>query len=341
MSSSHTELEKPSHWYVVGESTEFLSNQLYKRTIWNNEYVVWKTNESYYALDNHCSHRGASLSNGELVQQNIICPYHGYAFNSSGILCSVPGHTFKNSACQNIKSYQIQERHGWIYVNTQARVGEPEIPIFEEREANDPDFTTTFFNLPFTAYARILSENSLDVMHIAYVHSFGNKQVPSPIQEIPPKKQEDYPYHYKTQYVYTSGEQSIAKMFFNSHYLDVDNEFILPHTQIVRVHFNTYTSTIITFATPINYTHSHLYMKTHRSYWYKSNPDNVLDRLYNYIGDCITYQMMKDTAFQDREVIEKINPKYMKGNYNMKYDKLQNVYRTIYGKKYEKKYEKK
>jgi phenylpropionate dioxygenase-like ring-hydroxylating dioxygenase large terminal subunit len=324
--------ENHKNWYVIGEKRHFLSNKLYKKTVWNNDYVVWKNNDDFFAMDNHCSHRGASLSNGKLINQHVACPYHGYEFNSNGVLCMVPGLTFKNNRCQNIKSYQILEKNGWVYLNINATVDEPSVPIFEEPEANDGDCTVNFLNVPFESYARLVSENSLDVMHIAYVHSFGNVQVPSPIYENPPKLQDDYPYHYKTEYIYVSGENSIAKKIFNSSYLNVDVEFILPHTQIVRVKFDEYVSTIITFVTPINMTHSQVYMKTYRSYWFISNPSNLFEKFYNYVFNRFTENVMKDTITQDKFVVENIKPEHMDGKYNMKFDKPGNVYRQVYKK---------
>jgi phenylpropionate dioxygenase-like ring-hydroxylating dioxygenase large terminal subunit len=283
-------------------------------------------------MDNHCSHRGASLADGRLSGQNILCPYHGYEFTNQGVLSVVPGLTFKNSMCQNIKTYQIKEKNGWVYLNVNASISEPDVPIYEEPEASNVNCTANFLNIPLNAYARILSENSLDVMHIAYVHSFGNIQVPSPIKENPPKLQDDYPNHYKTEYVYLSGEDSIAKKIFNSSYLNVDNEFILPHTQIVRVTFDNFVSTIVTAVTPINFTHSQIFMKTYRSYWYIPGANNIFHKLYNDIFNRITQQMMVDTIMQDKSIVENINPKYMDGKFNMRFDKLGNVYRKLYEK---------
>jgi len=325
--------ETHTHWYVIGEKTEFLSNKLYKKTIWDHDYVIYKTDsDKYIALDNHCSHRGSSLSKGTLIGEKIVCPYHGYEFNTNGTLCLVPGLNFSQSTCQNIQTYQIREKNGWVYLNTRYSLRDPDIPIFDEPEASHSNCTANFLNMPFTAYARLLSENSLDVMHIGFVHSFGNRQVPSPLQEKPPKLQPDYPHHWKSEYIYEAGENSLAKRIFNSSYLNVDNEFILPHTQIVRVKFQKYVNTIITFATPINWTHSHFYMKTYRSYWYKPDPLNIFDDWHNWVGDTLTKQMMMETILQDKEIVENIKPEHMQGKFNMKYDKLANVYRTLYEK---------
>lgn len=321
-----------TNWYVIGEKHQFRSSKLYKKTVWNRDYVVWKQDGQFFAMDNHCSHRGAALSNGELINNHVACPYHGYEFDTNGVLSKVPGLTFKPSPCQNIRSYQIREQNGWVYLNTNASLDEQPVPIFEEPEATDPKCVANFLNVPFNAYARLISENSLDVMHITYVHSFGNVQVPSPIYENPPKLCDDYPGHYKTQYVYLSGENSIAKKIFNSSILNVDVEFVLPHLQLVRVRFDKYVSTIITSVTPINMTHSQVYMKTYRSYWYIPNASNIVEKLFNHVFHRFTEQVMLDTILQDKFVVENIKPEHMDGKYNMKFDKPANVYRQLYKK---------
>lgn len=325
---------KTHFWYVIGVKNEFVPNQLYKKTIWNKDYVVWQDdNNSYYAMDNHCSHRGASLADGNLNQNNVVCPYHGYEFNCIGDLVIVPGLNYtQNKKCHNIKNYQIEEKNGWIYLNKNASLIEDKVPIFNEPESFNINCTANFLNLPFNSYARLISENSLDVMHIVYVHTFGNAQVPSPIYENPPKIQKDYPLHLKTEYIYVAGNQSIAKNIFNSSYLNVDVEFILPNTQIVRIKFDTYISTIITSVLPINNTHSHIYMKTYRSYWYIPNAATFFEEIYNYIFGKFTEKIMMDTILQDKKVVENIDLNNMDGLYNMKYDKPGNVFRHLYKK---------
>ena len=42
-SSSHYSFNTKHHnWYVIGEKKDFLHNKLYKKTIWNNDFVVWR-----------------------------------------------------------------------------------------------------------------------------------------------------------------------------------------------------------------------------------------------------------------------------------------------------------
>jgi phenylpropionate dioxygenase-like ring-hydroxylating dioxygenase large terminal subunit len=320
------------NWYVIGEKDYFQNNKLYKITIWNNDYLVYKNNTNYYAMDNYCSHRGASLVHGKIVNGNIMCPYHGYEFNHKGILCNVPGLNFINSPIQNQNTYHILEKNGWVYLNTINNLfyQPSEINIFEEPEEYNTSFSNIFINTTFNTYARIVSENSLDVMHIGFVHTFGNRQNPSPLSEKPPYAVNDYGYHYKTEYEYEAGDNSLAKKIFGINKLFIENEFILPHTTIARVIFGNLTSTIITNALPINNTHSHLFVKTYRNFWNTNN--TLFESIINYFGNIASSDMMMKTVMEDKAIIENIKLEHMEGKFNMKYDKLQNVYKTLYKK---------
>jgi phenylpropionate dioxygenase-like ring-hydroxylating dioxygenase large terminal subunit len=212
----------------------------------------------------------------------------------------------------------VVEKNGWVYLNTfptYLHTQPLQVNIFNEPEANN-GFSCVFLEMDFDCYARILSENSLDVMHIGFVHTFGNRQNPAPTQELPPKQIS--PYHFKTSYLYESGKDSMVKKIFNIRNLKIENEFVLPHTTVARVIFDNYVSTVITFALPVSETKSKLFVKTYRNFW------------QNSAGDALTEKMMKTTMLQDKLVVENIDMRFMDGKFNMKYDKLQNTYKTFY-----------
>ena len=308
-------------WYVIGSPGDFVSNQPKKVTVWSKNYVVWKNNEGKYScLDDVCSHKGASLSGGKIHENCVVCPYHGYEFNDNGTLVKVPGLNFQSSPIYDVSKYSIIEKNGWIYLNTMEKnISNPEmeINIFQEEEFAK-NFSVVHLNMEFNCYSRILSENSLDVMHIGFVHTFGNKEHPAPTSENPPKLVS--PFHYKTSYEYESGKDSMVKKVFNIDTLKIENEFILPHTTVARVIFGDYVSTVITFALPLSDDKSRLFVKTYRNFW------------NNEMGDVVTRKLMYNTMLQDKVVVENIDMKYMDGKFNMKFDKLQNTYKSFYKK---------
>jgi len=332
------------NWYVIGESCKFQSNRLRKITVWDKDYTVWKDSKTntFHAIDDDCSHKGASLSGGYLKGGCVVCPYHGYEFAANGSLVKVPGLEFTKSPCKDQVTYPIFERNGWIYLNRVPKFLESNKnindafyirTITQEEEAGNPDFAPIFLNVGFNAYSRIVSENSLDVMHIGYVHTFGNREFPSPLSEIPPFPLSKNQNHWRTEYDYLSGKQSFAKRLFGIKQLKIQNEFALPHMTVARIIFGPWISTVVTYATPMNITHTQLYVKTYRNYWKAPiNSQNPLDHIFESLGDFITRKLMFDTVMQDKTVVENIKLDKADGKYNMKYDKLSNTYRTFYKK---------
>ena len=314
-------------WYVIGRSNNFLSNKPYPVQIWNSKYVVWKNRTGEFtALDDACTHKGAALSSGKICSGNIVCPYHGYEFNDNGTLTKVPGICFRPSPVYNVNKYNVVEKNGWVYMNTMNVLEQAKLKAENKSFSGDANIyvepeiekgcSVVHLDMEYNCYSRVLSENSLDIMHIAFVHTFGNAKRPEPVREIPPALVG--PNHYRSTYFYEAGEESVARKVFGSKDLIIENEFILPHTTIARVIFGDYISTVMTFALPIGENKSRLFVKTYRNFW------------QNQLGDVFTSNSMLNTMLQDKAVVESIDSRFMDGKFNMKFDKLQNTYVAFY-----------
>jgi nitrite reductase/ring-hydroxylating ferredoxin subunit len=54
--------------------------------------ALWRTpTGSVQAISDVCIHRGASLSNGWVQHDRLVCPYHGFEFEGNGNLAYMPG----------------------------------------------------------------------------------------------------------------------------------------------------------------------------------------------------------------------------------------------------------
>lgn len=341
----HEELEKMFQlsWYVIEETRNMKENILYKKTIHNKNYVVWKNKGIYHALDDACCHRGASLSRGILNNEYLSCPYHGLEFNGEGRLLNIPGETKLNYSlsCFQQNCYPITEKNGWVYLNT---IGNDiykshQINLFEAPESQNNEFGCIYYNAEINSYARIVSENLLDIMHISYVHSFGNTENPLPINEPNPLLLNPTMRHYQVVYLYVPGKDSIVTKLFSENRIIIENEFILPHTVISRVKFNKYTKTIMTFALPIDGNKTRLFVKLYRNFGF-NDPVNPFYYIYNRIMDVIILRILKNTLQEDKNIIEHIKYQDMKGKFNMKYDKFPHIYRTLYESNLHKNYTK-
>jgi nitrite reductase (NADH) small subunit/3-phenylpropionate/trans-cinnamate dioxygenase ferredoxin subunit len=64
--------------------------------------ALFNVNGTFYAIDDTCPHRGASLSEGELEGQQVTCPWHAASFDvTTGAHLCPP-------ARSDVASYKVQ-----------------------------------------------------------------------------------------------------------------------------------------------------------------------------------------------------------------------------------------
>lgn len=62
--------------------------------------AIFKIENEFFAIDNRCPHRGASLGDGKLTGNVISCPWHSWKFSiKSGI-------AIENSNC-SVKTFSV------------------------------------------------------------------------------------------------------------------------------------------------------------------------------------------------------------------------------------------
>ena len=337
-------------WYPIGFKSEF--NCKPKRvTIRDVNYVVWTDGTKYFGLRDCCSHQGSSFMLGEVCNNIITCPYHGYTFDgSNGELVKIPKIEHLESHLHNVDCFKVVEKGDIIYLNTVALKNEEmknmidESLIFTEPEYFDKNQRCVFLTEEFEHYAKLVTVNSLDICHIGFVHTFGNKKNPNPLQHSRVMTMADYENHYKIVYNYKSGENSLVNKIFNFENVTVENEYVLPHTTVARVKFGEFSSTIITHALPISKFKTKLFVKAYRSYWcynLKGQEKGVnyhLNRLINYLGDKVTENTMYNTLKQDKSIVDNIDKSSyidMHGKFSIVYDMFSNHYKNNYKKFYE------
>lgn len=50
------------------------------RTVGERRIALYHTASGYYATDNTCPHRGGPLGEGDLLGNEIVCPWHFFGF---------------------------------------------------------------------------------------------------------------------------------------------------------------------------------------------------------------------------------------------------------------------
>ncbi len=168
-----------------------LTDQPLQVTILEERVALFRTTNAIKAFKDLCIHRGAALSLGKVVDDCIVCPYHGWKYDDAGACVKIPqqppGRAIPSKAKAQV--YDCVEKYGiiWVKMNSEAN----DIPLPQYDEYLTPGFKTVCAN-PHTlkAAAPRVVENFLDVSHLAFVHegSLGH----SDYAEIP-----DYKVHWK------------------------------------------------------------------------------------------------------------------------------------------------
>jgi hypothetical protein len=217
--------------------------------------------------------------------------------------------------------------------------------IFVEPEYYDKDQRAVYLNENFEHYAKFVTVNSLDICHIGFVHTFGNKNSPNPLHNSKVIQMNDTNDHFKIIYEYVAGENSLVNKIYKFDNIIVENEYVLPHSTVARVLFGNFSSTIITHALPISKFKTKLFVKAYRNYWSydvnnSKNYNIFLPLLYliNNFGDKVTQNTMYKTLKQDKSIvdfIDKTDYESMHGKFSIVYDMFSNHYKLNYKRFYE------
>jgi phenylpropionate dioxygenase-like ring-hydroxylating dioxygenase large terminal subunit len=168
-------------WYPVLEVAS-LADGPKPFTLLGEDIVVWldPDGEPVAAID-RCCHRSAKLSRGWVNEGNIVCGYHGWAYDKSGVCVDVPqNEKLRQQSNFRIETYKAAARYGYVWVCLDA---EPLGEIPEITEADDPAYRLIpqFYEMWDCAGLRLM-ENSFDNAHVAFTHrnSFGMQDHPDP-----------------------------------------------------------------------------------------------------------------------------------------------------------------
>jgi len=93
----------------VAETNELRPGEKRKVTFDGKEIFLTNLENSYYAIDNSCSHMGGSLVDGTLEGNQIICPKHGSIYDvTNGKLLQNGKLLFLKVKAKDLHSYPVK-----------------------------------------------------------------------------------------------------------------------------------------------------------------------------------------------------------------------------------------
>ncbi|MBO9368180.1 MAG: aromatic ring-hydroxylating dioxygenase subunit alpha [Chloroflexi bacterium] len=160
-----------NQWYVLLESNEVRDRPI-GVTRMGEKMVFWRDSSGkVHAAVDKCPHRGVQLSLGEVVDDHLQCPFHGFEYDASGKCVHVPanGRGGVIPATLRLNVYPTYEAHGYIWVWWgQNPPADLEPPLFFDNI--DDTFYYASAHDPWDAHYSRVIENQLDVVHLPFVH---------------------------------------------------------------------------------------------------------------------------------------------------------------------------
>jgi len=160
-------------WYAA-EWGKNLKDRPLKRKILGQDLVLFRDSEGQaHCLSNTCSHRGGSLGNGQVVDGNIECPYHGWRYGGDGKCTRIPaiGKSAKPISRAKVDAYPVQEKYGLIFAFLGDLPEQQRPPLMNVTQWGDPNYRFTFFDNTIKANYGLAMENGVDSSHTEFVHS--------------------------------------------------------------------------------------------------------------------------------------------------------------------------
>lgn len=159
------------HWYIAALASQVTAKRPLAATVMEEPIVLWRDAAGRAtAMVDRCLHRNAKLSEGDLFDGKIGCPYHGWTYDATGACVHVPSEG--PGACalrRQLETFPVREQDGfvWVYLGTPGRASQREPFRFPEVA---PGWSSYVMVTRFDGDVTDLVENFMDVPHTAFVH---------------------------------------------------------------------------------------------------------------------------------------------------------------------------
>jgi phenylpropionate dioxygenase-like ring-hydroxylating dioxygenase large terminal subunit len=161
-------------WYVAALSSALKPGRTYPLTLLARRVALARTPLGrVFALSDRCPHRSVPLSAGRLHQtedgDTLVCPYHGWRFNTEGVCTGIPAldrEKFEVSAIR-IPRYTVAESQGlvWIWFGEDQPHSPP--PLFPDIASRPP---LAVVEIEYPVHIDHANLGLVDPAHVPVVH---------------------------------------------------------------------------------------------------------------------------------------------------------------------------
>ena len=164
----HPDQAQPQSWYAVALSSELDEAGVLGKDFLHDRVAVYRRRDgSPVVISSRCPHMGADLALGDVVDDDLRCPYHHFRFGPSGACTGIPTEG-PIPPTARVTAYPAAERFGliWAFNGEEPLFDPPEIRGYG---ADDLTLSARATQV-FTVAPWVNVANTVDFMHLRYVH---------------------------------------------------------------------------------------------------------------------------------------------------------------------------
>lgn len=126
-----------------------------------------------YVVAGRCAHRCTLLHTGWVQDEDIRCIYHGWKYDGSGQCIEAPAEEDAFPKRIKISAYPVEEYGGLVFAYLGDASTTPDFHLLRARAIEAPGAQTLTKEQPWPCNWFQLVENSLDAVHVSFVHRAG------------------------------------------------------------------------------------------------------------------------------------------------------------------------
>jgi len=158
------------YWYPVAVDGDVKQAPV-KGKLLDVDIVIYRVEDQVAVALDVCPHRHIRLSAGRIVDDRLVCPFHGLAFNAAGMCTNVPalGRQVKLPATYHLYKVRSAARYGLIWACLDEDSGEqiPDFPAGDEAGLDRLAFGIVR-DWPISAARQV--EGFTDIAHLPFIH---------------------------------------------------------------------------------------------------------------------------------------------------------------------------
>ncbi len=173
----------PEGWYFIATRDAIHKAKLVQRTWMGQQIVVWCDAAGKICVAKSvCPHMGADLgpdAGGSIMHGRLVCPFHGFEFDTSGQCVDTPSGAPARSA--RLALFDVHEIEGLIFAWWGIGGRPPQWQLPDNPLRGDDWTGYQIRTIRFAGHPQVTSENSVDIAHLSYIHGYHNVTSETPV----------------------------------------------------------------------------------------------------------------------------------------------------------------